>query len=441
VTALCFAPRPGRPLDLDGAREAVITWLFARRTDGRFLLRHDDTELGRPPDGVGRAVEEDLAWLGLGWDLFARQSDRLPLYAGAAERLKAAGRLYPCFETAAELAAKDRLARSGGKPWIYDRAALAMAPAEMRQRLADGEEPHWRFKLGQVPIAWDDLIAGRVEYHGAELSDPVVIRADGTPLAVFAAVVDDVEFAISHVIRAADRIADAAVQIDIFAALGCAAPRFAHFPPAAAGEASAARRDGFSLAQLRAEGYEPMAVTSLLAQLGGAASIEPRARLEELVAACDLDKFGRSPPRFDPGAIEALNAKLLHLLAYDAVAHRLPEGADAGFWEAVRPLLRRFGDVEPWWRVCRETLAPRRAPGDVAFLARAAELLPTEPFDDGSWDKWIDRLNALTGRKGEAAMAPLRRALTGRDDGPELRLLLPLIGRGRAHARLIGKIA
>jgi len=429
-------------LHLGSARAAVMNFLFARKTGGRFVLRFDDTDQQRASEEFARASEHDLAWLGLGWDLFTRQSDRLALYAGAAEKLKAAGRLYPCFETTDELELRER-AQAPGRPWIYDRAALALSPAEAARRRAAGERPHWRFKLDRAPIVWDDLIRGRVEVDGADLSDPVLIRADATPLDTFASVVDDVELGISHVIRGADQVSDTAAQILIFEALGYTPPAFAHFPLVlgAKGEAPSKRLDSLSLGRLRDDGIEPMAVNSLLAKLGTSNAIEPRLNLEELAADFDLAKFGRAPPPFDPAELTALNAKLLHLTPHAAVTHRLPEGADQTFWETVRPHLERFGEVETWWRVCRGPLAPLSASEDAEFLARAVDVLPPEPLESASWDRWVEALESATGRKGNALVTPLRKALTGRENGPELRNLLPLIGRERALRRLRGRAA
>jgi glutamyl-tRNA synthetase len=443
VTAVRFAPSPTGPLHLGNARAAVINWLFARKTQGRFLLRFDDTDRERSREEFARAIETDLAWLGLGWDLFARQSERLALYAGVAEKLKASGRLYPCFETAEELELKRKLAQRRGKSWIYDRAALSLSAKEVEQRMAGGETPYWRFKLDHQPILWDDLIRGRVEFNGAHLSDPVLIRADGTPLYTFTSVVDDVELEITHVIRGEDHVTTTAVQIQIFAALGYAAPAFAHFSLILGrkGETLSKRLDALSLARLREDGIEPMAVNSLLAKIGTADPVEPRASLAALVAEFDLAKFGRAPPYFDSAELVQLNAELLHLLPYEAVAHRLPDGAEQAFWEAVRPNLERFGEVELWWRVCSGLVAARRAPQDRDFLAKAAELLPMEPFDATTWDRWVEQLKQATGRQGKDLLMPLRRVLTGRDYGPELRNLLPLIGRDRALRRLGGKTA
>ncbi len=443
MTAVRFAPSPTGRLHLGNARAAVINFLFARKTGGRFVLRFDDTDEQRSSEEFARAIEHDLAWLGLGWDLFVRQSDRLALYAGAEERLKAVGRLYPCFETTEELDLKRKLAQARGKPWIYDRAALTLSSDEVEQRRAKGERPYWRFKLDHAPIVWDDLVRGRVEFHGAHLSDPVLIRADATPLYAFSSVVDDVELEITHVIRGEDHVTNTAAQIQIFEALGYKPPAFAHFSliVGAKGAALSKRLDSLGLAGLRDDGIEPMAVNSLLAKVGTSDAIEPRLNLEELLVDFDLAKFGRAPPHFDPAELTALNAKLLHLTPYEAVAHRLPEGAGQAFWEAVRPNLERFAEVETWWRVCRGPLVPVCAPEDAEFLAKAADALPPQPLDTTSWDRWVERLRAETGRKGKALFMPLRKALTGRENGPELRNLLPLIGRDRAVRRLKGRTA
>lgn len=301
-----FAPKPKGPLQLDDARSAVINFLFARKSDGQFLLRLDDTDRDRSEKRFARAIEAEMAWLGLDWDIFARQSDRLALYAGAAERLKAARRLYPRFE-------------------------------------AEAEPPDWRFRLEERPVVWDDLIRGRSEIKPDTSSDPVLVRADDTPLSLFASVVDDIDFAITHVIQGEDRLAETAAQLQIFAALGFPPPVFAHLP-VLAGE----RLGSNGIDALREDGIEPLAIDTLLAKLGTTDRIEPRLGLDDLVAEFDLAKLGRAP-RFERAELERLNAALLQALPYEAVAHRLPEGADRGFWETARPHLKRFGDVAPWW--------------------------------------------------------------------------------------------
>ncbi len=443
MTKVRFAPSPTGRLHLGNARTALVNWLFARKTGGRFLLRLDDTDRERSREDFATAIETDLRWLGLDWDEFEKQSARLARYAAAAERLKSAGRLYPAFESAEELDLKRKLAQQRGQPWIYDRAALALAPDEVARRAAAGEAPHWRFKLEHRTVAWNDLVRGPTEFQGANLSDPVLVRADGMPLYTFSSVVDDAELGITHVIRGEDHVTNTAFQIQIFEALGATVPEFAHLSLIAGkgGEALSKRTDSLSLATLRETGIEPMAIDSLLAKLGTSDAVEPRLDLGKLVAEFDFKKFGRAQPHLDPAELGALNAKLLHQLPFEAVTARLPVGATREFWEAVRPNLDRVSDAEHWWLVCAGEIAPVIPAEDAAFLAQAASLLPPAPFDATTWKSWTDRLGPAAGRKGRALFHPLRLALTAREQGPELRNLLPLIGRERVLHRLQGKTA
>ncbi len=438
---LRFAPSPTGRLHLGNVRTAIVNWLYAKKSGGRLMLRIDDTDLERSTAAHAAAIETDLTWLGLTWDLFARQSDRFANYAEAAERLKAAGRLYPCFETPEELELKRKLALSRGRPPIYDRAALKLTDKEIAAKLAAGEKPTWRFKLERGTFAWTDLVRGPVEFQGGNMSDPVLIKADGQPLYTLSSVVDDIDFQITHIIRGEDHVANTAVQIQLFEALGGTVPTFGHFSliADASGGKLSKRAGSISLENLRDDGIEPMSIVSLLAKLGTSDPIEIRTSLAELVQEFEIEKFGRSQPKLDIVELEHLNAKLMHALPFDAVADRLPAGADAAFWDAVRGNLLRLADARLWWTVVAGVVAP--VVSDAAFLATAAGLLPGGTLDGGSWALWTGALKEATGRKGRDLFLPLRLALTGVDHGPELARLLPLIGRDKALKRLGGAAA
>ena len=441
TTKVRFAPSPTGRLHLGNARTALVNWLFSRKTGGAFLLRLDDTDVERSTAEYAAAIEADLRWLGLDWDEFARQSDRLARYEAAAERLKRAGRLYPCFETPEELDLKRKLAQARGRAYVYDRAALALSEEERERRIAAGERPHWRFKLDHRRIAWVDLVRGPVEFDAANLSDPVLIRADGLPLYTLSSVVDDVDLSVTHVIRGEDHVTNTAVQMELFTALDGEVPSFAHLSliADAGGEMLSKRLGSLGVADLADAGIEPMAVNSLLAKLGTSDPIEPRTDLGVLADEFDLSKFGRAQPRFDMAELRALNAKLLHVMPFQDAASRLPAGADPAFWEAVRANLGAVAEANVWWQVCRGEIRPVIA--DPALLREAAALLPPEPFDAATWRTWTDAVKAKTGHKGKALFLPLRLALTGRDHGPELQSLLPLIGREKALKRLAGETA
>jgi len=435
-----FAPSPTGLLHLGNARAALVNWLFARRHGGRFLLRLDDTDRERSREDYVAAIEEDLRWLGLGWDERARQSERLAHYAAAAEALRAAGRLYPCYESETELALKRRAQQAAGLPPRYDRAALALSDTQRAALEAAGHEPHWRFLLREEEVHWHDLVQGEKRFQGQHLSDPVLLRHDGLPLYTLSSAVDDLEFGITHVIRGEDHVSNTAVQIQIAQALGGHVPAYAHLPLLidAEGKGLSKRLGSLSLAALRRQGLEPLALASYLAKLGTADAIALRHSLDELAAELDLGRFGRAQPRFDEQELWQLNAKLMHELPYEAVAARLP-GVDAALWLAVRGNLRRAEDALAWLAVTQGPLTP--VIEDAAFCRAAADLLPPEPFDRGTWKRWTEAVRQATGRAGRALFHPLRLALTAREQGPEMAALLPLIGREKAARRLQGERA
>lgn len=437
-----FAPSPTGLLHVGNARVALLNWLFARASGGRFILRLDDTDLERSKPEYVTAIEEDLGWLGLTWDRREFQSRRLERYAAAAETLKAAGRLYPCWETAEELEYKRKRQMARGRPPVYDRSALTLSPDAVAALEAEGRRPHWRFKLDHAEVHWHDLVRGASHYHGANLSDPVLIRGDGSFLYTLPSVIDDMEFGVTHIIRGEDHVTNSAPQIQLFAALGGAPPAFAHLPllTGAGGEGLSKRLGSGSLAELRGQGVEAMALNSLLAKLGTSDAIEIRHSLAELTAEFAWDKFGRGTPKFDIAELERLDARLLHSAPFEEVQDRLglPD-ADEAFWLAVRANLSQLSDAAEWWAICRAELSP--VIEDAAFTNAAADLLPPEPWDLTTWGNWTEAVKQATGRKGKSLFHPLRLALTGRENGPELKSLLPLIGRARARTRLMGQSA
>ena len=450
-----FAPSPTGRLHIGNIRTATLNWLFARRHGGSFMLRLDDTDRSRSTETFAEAIREDLGWLGLVWDRDARQSDRLARYEAIAETLRQTGRLYPCFESEDELDRRRARQRARGLPPIYDRAALKLSPAEVQQRIAGGEKPHWRLLLqntepsrGLAPqptlVSWPDVVRGEQTVDIGSLSDPVLIRADGTPLYTFTSVVDDMDFAITHIIRGEDHVTNAAVQIQLFEALGAAPPKFAHHSllVGADGQALSKRLGDLSIESLRAEGLEPLAIVCHAALLGTSEAVAPYPTLDTLAEHVDLTKLSRAPGRFDIEELRNLNARLLHMLPFETVAPRLATispGVTAEFWEAVRGNVATLGDVRTWLEVVNGPLTPHIE--DAAFCTAAAGVLPPEPWSGETWSAWTAAVRGSTGLKGRQLFHPLRLALTAREAGPELRALLPLIGRARAEARLNGRAA
>ena len=432
-----FAPSPTGLLHVGNARTALLNWLFAKKLGGRFLLRIDDTDAARSTKAFEEAIYRDLAWLGLTYDGTDRQINRLTKYSTAFYQLQASGRIYPCFETEGELERQRSLLAARKLPPVYNRASLE--PANKAKWEAEGRKPHWRFKLSRTKVSWTDLVRGAVEIDTATMSDPVLVREDGAFLYTLPSVADDIDMGISHVVRGEDHVTNTAAQIEIFLALGAALPKFAHFPllVGAGGEALSKRLGSLSLEQLRGDGIEPLAVAAYLAKIGTSDPVEPRQTLGELAQEFDFAKIGRAPAHFVPEELEALNAKTLHAMPYSAVAASVPQGE--AFWDAIKPNLNKRGDIAQMARLVSGPVTP--VIEDAALAAAAATLLPPEPWDQETWGAWTKAVSTQTGAKGRGLFHPLRLALTGLEHGPELKKLLPLIGRDRSVARLKGETA
>jgi glutamyl-tRNA synthetase len=433
-----FAPSPTGLLHVGNARTALLNFLFAKKAGGRFILRIDDTDAARSTREFEDAIYRDLAWLGLSHDASDRQANRLAKYSTAFYRLQASGHIYPAYETEEELERQRGLLKARRLPPIYNRASLD--PANKAKWEAEGRAPHWRFKLSRTKITWTDMVRGPVEIDTASMSDPVLVREDGAFLYTLPSVADDIDMAITHVVRGEDHVTNTAAQIEIFRALGAVVPAFAHFPllVGAGGEALSKRLGSLSLQQLREEGFEPLAVAAYLAKIGTSDPVEPRLSLADLAADFDFAKIGRAPAHFDPEELLTLNAKTLHATPYEAVAARILN-IDAPLWDAIRPNLTRLSDAADLAALVSGAVTP--VIEDAALTAAAAGVLPPEPWDENTWPAWTKAVAAATGAKGRGLYHPLRLALTGRGDGPELKKLLPLIGRAKVLARLKGEAA
>ncbi len=440
-----FAPSPTGRIHAGNVRAALVNWLFAKKNDGKFVLRIDDTDLERSTKENEALIETDLAWLGLTWDERYNQSLRFDIYQKAADYLKKIGRLYPAYETAEELDRRRKVQLSRGLPPVYDRAALKLTDEDHAALEAEGRKPHWRFKLDGKRVAWEDLVRGHCEVDTTSMSDPVLIREDGAFLYTLPSVVDDLDMAISHVIRGEDHVANTGTQLEIFEALSpmfadADLPAFAHMPllVGADGEGLSKRLGSMSISQMRDDGIEPLAITSHLAKIGTSDLLEAAVSLDALAELQDFDKMGRAPARYDFDDLMRLNAQILQATPYAEIKPRLESaGADLGelFWDTVRMNLHTFDEVKEWATIVAGDVTPRIE--DPAFAAKALELLPAA-YDRDSWKAWTEAIKTETGAKGKALFMPLRQALTGMDHGPDMGALSFLIGRERIAKRLGG---
>ena len=440
-----FAPSPTGRLHVGNVRTALMNKLVALKEGGTFILRIDDTDLERSRQEYEDGIREDMRWLGLDWDETFKQSERFSRYDEVAEALKSKGLLYPAYETGEELDRQRKLQRVQGKPPVYNRAALELSDSERAALEAEGRKPHWRFKLSGEVVEWDDLVRGRQRIDTSSLSDPVLIREDGTYLYTLPSVVDDIDHRISHVIRGEDHVTNSGAQIEIFRAIAEHVPQMAHTPllVGADGSKLSKRLEGLSIRSLREEGYEPMAIASYLATIGTSDPTEFSESLEEQAGRFGFEKFGRAPARFDDAEMRDLNAKLIHDMDYAAAKPRLDRlgvGGGEAFWLLVRDNLERIDDAAGWNAAFFAPMRGQIADEDAAFCAEAADCLPGSVGPE-TWGEWTAELKSRTGRKGKALFMPLRLALTGRARGPSMGGVLELLGAERARARLRGEAA
>ena len=442
MTLVRFAPSPTGNLHVGNMRTALVNFLFARKEGGRFMLRIDDTDDERSTPEFEASIRADLEWMGMNWDVEDRQSSRLDRYHSALEDLVAKGRAYKCFETQEELSLKRKAQLAAGRPPVYDRAALKLTPEDIAAKEAAGEKPHYRFKLEDVTVTWDDLVRGEVSVPMSSLSDPVILRADGRVIYTLASVVDDMDHGITHILRGEDHTTNSAAQIQLFEALGGTAPAMGHFAllAGADGEGLSKRLGSLSIASLREDGIEAIAIASLLARIGTSDPVEARNDMAEVIAGFDMTRFGRATPRFDPAELKMINSRILGQMEYEAVSGRLADlGITSGgavFWNAVRGNIANIAEAKTWFDIATQPITP--VIEDQDFLATAASLLPEGEMAAETWGIWTKAIMGETGLKGRAVFMPLRQALTAASSGPELAGLLPLMGRDRIMARLHG---
>lgn len=449
-----FAPSPTGRIHIGNARTALFNWLFAQKHKGRFIQRFDDTDVARSRQEYVDATLYDLHWLGIFQDATEYQSKRFEIYDAAVEKLKAAGLLYACYESPEELDLRRKIRRTRGLPPVYGREALALTAVQVAEYETDGRKPHWRFLLPnftsdpmqpeRTEIHWTDLVRGEETVDLASLSDPVLVREDGTYLYTLPSVVDDIDMGITHVIRGDDHVTNTGVQMAIFRALGAETPTFGHHNllTTVSGEGLSKRTGSLSIESLREAGIEPMSVASLAVLVGTSENVQAKTSMAELAEHFDLAATSKSAAKFDPEELVVLNRALLHHMPFSEARDRLSLMGIAGesaepFWMAVRGNLDRLGDAGTWWHIVRDGPQEKLefSDEDKAFLRESFDLLPDEPWGDSVWKDWTGAIRKASGRKGKALFMPLRLALTGLASGPELADLLPLLGREGTLAR------
>ncbi|MDF2966069.1 MAG: gltX1 [Rickettsiaceae bacterium] len=434
-----FAPSPTGMLHVGNIRTAIVNWLFTKKMNGKFMLRMDDTDLERSKEEYKQAIIEDLKWVGLDWDIFATQSERLGRYNKVKEELIASNRLYECYETPEELETKRKILVSSGRPPIYDRAALKLT-SEQKQKYKDqGRKPHYRFLLNDEQITWHDMVKGEMKFDPANLSDPILVREDGSMTYMISSTIDDIDFAITHIIRGEDHVSNTAIQVQLFKALNSEPPKCGHLALIQSKDNKISKRvGGFDIRSLKGEGIEPLSLISFLSTLGTSKPITAFADKQEAIDSFDIKSFSLSPTNYSFEELERINQKIVSQYNFLEVRERLEalgcSGINEQFWLAIKANIHTLKEVITWWQICKNPAGLVQE--DREFLMQAASLLPEGDINETTWSEWTKKVAEVTGKKGKELFMPLRLALTGMDHGPELKQILPLIGRDEIIRRL-----
>ncbi len=443
-----FAPSPTGYLHVGNIRAAIINFLYAKKTGGNFYLRLDDTDIQRVKDEYRDAIIEDLAWLGLDYKEIYYQSKRLELYNDAKNKLIENGRIYPCFETVEELEIQRKIQINSGVPPLYNRASLNLSNQQKNELISSGRKPHYRFLLQNKKTSWFDKIKGDILYDGLHFSDPVLIRDNGVPTYTFCSVVDDIEMSITDIIRGEDHITNTAIQIQIFEALGGKVPDFAHLSLIKANSGKISKREGgFDIRSLRHEGYDPITIVNFLSQIGTAESVKIYSNLGEVSNNFNFSKFSKSSTNYDITELENLNQKVLQELEFSKVQeslnyHKL-NSITQEIFNKLKSNLTLIIDLKKWENILGLNFYKERSVEDADYLADITKFLPSDSKQENSWQLWLEeikkqnyRLANAELRKGKDLFLPIRFALTGLNDGPEMKVLITLFDRSEIIRRL-----
>ncbi len=440
-----FAPSPTGLLHVGNARSAILNWAYAKKNNGKFVLRIDDTDQSRSTKEFENKIKENLSWLGLNWDQTFNQSDRFDLYNAKIAKLKNDGRLYPCFETAEELSLKKKSLLSSGKPPIYDRSSLKSSKDEINEKINSGLKPHWRFKLEENLINWDDLIKGEVKFDPQYLSDPILIREDGSLLYHLPSVIDDIQEEVTHIIRGEDHISNTAFHIQIFKALEANLPQFAHHPflTDQEGKGFGKRIGSLSIDNLKIEGYEEVSIINYLMNIGSSEDIKPETTIDSIIKNFDIKNISNSSAKFSGNVLKSLNSDVLKNYNYEEINSKIELSNNKvdlkKLWIFAQNNIEFLKDIENWLKTLDVVIEIENYDIPDTLIKAAIESIPDEPFSYDTWDSWTKSIIVKTGLKGRNLFMPLRLILTGKDKGPELKNFLPLLDK-QTLLRKFGKI-
>ena len=436
-----FAPSPTGLLHVGNIRTALFNYLFSLKNSGKFILRIDDTDSERSTEEFSNQILNDLDWLGIKIDEIHKQSERLEIYKVYFQKLIDCNYVYKCYETAEELDTKRKRLVARRMPPVYDRSSLYLSDDEVKQYLDEGRKPYWRFKLSGKRTNFNDLIRGEVSVDTSAQSDPVIVREDGGFLYNLPSVIDDIEMGITNIIRGEDHVTNSGIQVEMFKCLEKEPPIFGHHPLLVDenGDPFSKRNSAASVKGLMEENYEPMAINSLNASIGTSLEINIFKSLNDIANEIDLNQIARAPARFSMNQLSRLNSDILSRLDIETVSERLKSNDiifDQKIWDVIKSNIRNINEYKEWYEIINGSIKVENLDQD--FINLTESLLPLEPWDDSTWGDWIALIKKSSDKKGKDLFLPLRRAITGLNDGPELKNIILLMGYDKMKTRLLG---
>lgn len=434
---LRFAPSPTGYLHAGNARIAILNYLFAQKNELDYILRIDNTDSERSKNEYEAEIRKDLDWLGLKFKSSFSQAKRIDIYKDISDDLKNNGYLYPCYETPKELEIKRKLQLKSGKPPLYDRSSLKLSRKEISKLHKEGRKPHWRFRLSNNPIKWNDLVHGIISFENLPISDPIVIRSDGTPLFTLTSVIDDAELKVSNVIRGDDHITNTASQIQLFEILGGKIPNFAHVPliKLITGEQMSKRSNSFSLKHIRKKGIQPSVVFNMLSKLGSKNQYNKIEKYEEILESFDIKNFSKSTVKFNFKDLERMNINYLSILSFKEISKIIDTNINEEKWLIIKSNFESVDDIKDWLYIISKDFKNVNDDKNINLFKVAAECLP-ERISVDTWRIWSERIKKKTGMGGKKLFLPLRLKLTGKNNGPEMNQIISILDKDEILRRL-----
>ncbi len=433
-----FAPSPSGNLHIGNARIALINWLFAKKHNGRFILRIDDTNRIKSKEIYIQNIHQDLKWLGIGFDTIFYQSERKEKYLPIIQDLIKKKKLYKCYETPEELQRKRDKALKEKKPPIYDRSSLYLSDIQEKKLLSEGRVPYFRFLLDKSTSEWQDLVKGNITYNTKNVSDPIVIKPDGTITYLLCSTLDDIDYQISHILRGEDHLTNTAIQIQMMKSLGVRElPKFGHLNLVKSENSKISKsKGGFDLGSLRDKlDLDPLSIINFLVFAGTNKSHNFYKNLESILSEFSLKNYSTKPLIYEENFLIKLNQKLLSSFTYTEIQEKLSErkisiNISKEFWNLIKNNLENIEEISKWSRILESftviKIEKQLSKQEQNILKTAIKNLPNISSEQ-SWQDWIQKVSTLSNTSMKNVFYIIRLSITGNFSGPELKKFLCLL--------------